>query len=165
MERVGNDENVIDDDLFPELAFGFDGQIYVNIATFEHPESLLNRPQFIGWELKEEEFSWEGAADLKLRDLRGVVGGVDGTFYGNADRVPPEKRTGRHMFRGFALRKDERQEAFAQMQRLALNVTIGVQSAFAKKGRKHGNANKGAALSGPDRAHPTGRAAKPRRAG
>jgi hypothetical protein len=165
MERIGDDDdNVNNDDLFPELGLGFDGQIYINIAGFKYPERLQNRAQFIGWELNGDEFSWEGAADLKLRDLRGVVGAVDGTFYGDADRIPPEKRTGRHMFRGFALRQDERNEAFAQMQMMAFNVTIGVQAAFAAKRRKRASASKGPASSRPDRAHPTRKAANSRRA-
>jgi hypothetical protein len=159
--RVGDDEGVNSDDLFPELAFGFDGHVYVNIAGFKYPERLEHRTQFVGWELNEEEFSWELVADCKLRDLRDVVVAVDGTFYGNADRIPPEKRAGRHMLRVFALREGERKEAFNQMQMIAFNVTVGVQAAMAEERQKGTRSTPRTALR---RASPTRTRAKPRRA-
>ena len=115
------------DELFPELAFAFDGRIFVNVAGYLHPERLADRPSFVGWRLRRREFSWDAAQNMRLADLVDIVLGSDGHFYGGASRVPGQKRKARHCFRGAAFTLEEARGAWAEIDRLAANITIAVQ--------------------------------------
>jgi len=112
---------------FPDLAFGFDGRMYVNIAGFDNPARLSKRRKFIGWELRSSEFSLETAQGKTLAELAGVVCATDGKFYGNADWVPVNLRQSRGCFRGAALHRGERTAAVERINRLAHDVSMRVQ--------------------------------------
>jgi hypothetical protein len=113
-----------------ELAIGHDGTIYVNAEGVDAAK-LVGRKLFVGHALRRDEI--REALKVPLERLTGHVLASDGRTYASRENAG-EASGRRKVFRGFAMTEEEAKIAVREVQRIAFNVTIQVQTEM--KGRR-----------------------------
>jgi hypothetical protein len=68
----------------------------------------------------------DAAGQLPLVGLTGFGLGSDAKVYGTAERIPPDQREGRAIFRGHAVTDEERETLLHELHRVAFNATVAV---------------------------------------